>query len=127
MNETSTGSPAQVTLHICTTCRKLRGPGRDLRVPIDTVAELEAEARHQAEHAGVTLACERTPCLSGCQTGLTVMIETPEGMVRLQKLARAADAGQAVVHATDLVDGVAVENVQVLSRVKWSEWDAEEG
>jgi predicted metal-binding protein len=120
-----TQTPPEVTLHICTTCRKLRGPGRDLRVPIDTVAELEGAAQKRAQSAGVKLACERTGCLSGCQTGLTVMIETPEGMVRLQKLARAEEAAQAVAHAQDLVDGTPVDGLIVLSRVKWSEWDAD--
>lgn len=114
-----------VTLHVCTTCRKVLARGLDPAAPVDTVLQLEAAAGQRALDAGIALACARTTCLSGCQTGLTVMIETQEGMVRLQKLASAQQAADAVSHARELVDGEQVAGLTVLSRVKWSEWEAE--
>ncbi len=114
-----------MTLHVCTTCRKVLARGLDPAGSVDTVLQLEAAARQRALETGVTLACVRTTCLSGCQTGLAVVIETEAGMVRLQKLASAQQAADAVSHAGELVDGEQVPGLTVLSRVKWSEYDTE--
>lgn len=112
-----------VTLHLCTACRKPQHKA-NIGQSFDSVGSLETAARKAAREAGVELTVVRTPCLSGCATGLTAMIDTPAGMVRLQRMVNAAEAALAIVHADRLVDGEPVQGLKVLSRVKWSEWEA---
>jgi predicted metal-binding protein len=112
-----------VTLHLCTACRK---PGHKANTgqTFDSVGHLAIAAGEAARDAGVDLTVVRTPCLSGCATGLTAMIDIPAGMVRLQGMKTAEQAALAIANAERLVDGEPVEGLTVLSRVKWSEWDA---
>lgn len=104
---------AELTLHICTTCRRAE--------PCDGYGLLARAARAEAKRAGVALTLEQSACLSGCGTGLTAMVETAAGMVRLQRVATAAQAALAVAGGERLVDGGEVAGLTVLSRMRWDD------
>ncbi len=104
---------ASVTLHLCTTCRKRRGPD------VATTRQLSTAAGKMGVHV------ELTSCLSGCQQGLCAMVETPDGMVRLRQFRRVDQVQLAISTHEQLIDGQAVPGLDVISRVNWSEWNHE--
>lgn len=108
-------------LSICAVCRKKPGE------VCDSLRELTDEARNWAHEHHRKLPIKREPCLSGCIQGLTVLVETPEGSIRCQRVQTRAelrailDHAQAKIHAPGVtpIDGL------VLSRTNWREWEAE--
>ena len=109
-------------LSICAVCRKKPHETCDpLRDLVDTARAWSAETRQK-------LTIHREPCLSGCIQGLTVLVETPEGSIRCQRVHTTAQLRAILDHAaekiatppvTTPIDGL------VLSRTNWAEWDAE--
>lgn len=118
---------ADVTLHLCTTCRKGALPSG-----VASVSELAAAARRWGREravagAGISVTIARTACLSGCDVGLMAMVETPAGMVRLCRIASGAQIAGALAAREALIEGRPVVALvgHVLSRVAWDEQDAD--
>ncbi|MSP90829.1 MAG: hypothetical protein EXR79_03340 [Myxococcales bacterium] len=107
-----------VVLHLCTSCRA--GPG-----PHASVRALQAAARRQAAAAGIDLRLVRSSCLGSCEPGLSAVVETALGVVRLALVATGADAALAVQQAGLLVAGTATAlgGAVVVSRLNWADLD----
>ena len=107
-----------VVLRLCASCRAEAGPHVSLRA-------LRTAARRQALADGSALEVVRSSCLGSCEPGLSAVLETPAGVVRLSRLVTGRQAAHAVHHADALVAGAVTPpgGATVLSRMQWAEGD----
>lgn len=108
----------ELKLHLCTTCR--------LKSRCDSVGMLIKAAKLHADRHEIQLEIEKTPCLSGCESGLMAMVETVDGMVRIKQIQTAAQIGSLLDTAEALIAGQKTPiDGQILSRLNWREWDSD--
>lgn len=108
-------------LSICAVCRKKPGE------TCDSLRDLVDEARAWAHVHKQKLPIKREPCLSGCIQGLTVLVETPEGSIRCQRVRTTEQLRAILDHAEVKIHAPVVTPIDglVLSRTNWAEWDLE--
>ncbi len=108
-------------LSICAVCRKKPGEVCDSLRDLTDAARAWASARHQK------LPITREPCLSGCIQGLTVLVETPEGSIRCQRVRTTAELRAILDHAEAKIHTQVLTPIDefVLSRTNWAEWESE--
>lgn len=107
-------------LSICAVCRKKPGE------VCDSLRDLQEEARSWASEKRQKLPIKREPCLSGCIQGLTVLVETPEGSIRCQRVHTRVQLRAILDHAERKIatqEQTPIDEL-VLSRTNWAEWDA---
>lgn len=107
-------------LSICAVCRKKPGE------VCDSTRDLLDEARDWAHQHHQKLPIKREPCLSGCIQGLTLLVETPEGSIRCQRVRTKAELRAILDNAERKIHAQVVTPIDdfVLSRTNWQEWDA---
>lgn len=107
-------------LTICATCRKKPHETCESTRELVHAAHTWAKQNHQ------TLKITRETCLSGCIQGLTVLVETPEGSIRCQRVQTSLELQEILTHAEQKIALPVATPIDrlVLSRTNWAEWEA---
>lgn len=89
-----------------------------------SLSQLTAAAKKAAKANGFAIEVARSACLSGCSTGPTALLESDQGVVRLQAMVDSLGLSRAVAAAATLISPAPVpaelRNV-VLSRLLWAQ------
>ncbi|MSQ82227.1 MAG: hypothetical protein EXR77_04820 [Myxococcales bacterium] len=89
-----------------------------------SLPQLTAAAKKAAKANGFALDVARSACLSGCSTGPTALLESDQGVVRLQAMVDTLCLSRAVAAAATLISPAPVPaelGDVVLSRLLWAQ------